>query len=402
MLAAVLGLALCAPCAFAQSETSGVRKRADKAFEELDGRRPVAEKPSKKAAPPAKKPAVLPAAPAETPVVEPEPPAEAPVAEPEPPAKKPVAEPEPPADAPAPGVAVKLYWHMADDADVYLNGKPLRTYSPSFKTRGDEAPQPAFSTTAVLRPGDVFTVGGRRGGSYGFMLVATDFSGRVAFKTDDDNWRVYEPGDRPDWHQPETAAEAPKRPVVVQPDPWHPQKALNAWSGAAALSIWSEPKNTFAYLVGTAALSPNAGAPRPVMLQSINYPDHRVLHRGSLGLIAAPSAKEMRSATFKLSAGLADAWHVSLESADQPGHFLTRQDGLVLLKKDDGTQGFKTAATFKLAPGLADKSWASFEAFDAPGTYVRHKGFQLYAEGGSDDLFKKDATFQLVEPLSGE
>ena len=48
-------------------------------------------------------------------------------------------------------IPVTLYWHMADDADVYLNGSPLREYSPSFKTRGDEAPLPAFSTAACLR-----------------------------------------------------------------------------------------------------------------------------------------------------------------------------------------------------------------------------------------------------------
>jgi hypothetical protein len=44
----------------------------------------------------------------------------------------------------------------------------------SDKTRGDEAPRPAFSALATLKKGDVFTVSGRRGGSYGFMLIAND------------------------------------------------------------------------------------------------------------------------------------------------------------------------------------------------------------------------------------
>ena len=82
------------------------------------------------------------------------------------------------------GMPVTIYWHMADDADVYLNGSPLRGYQPSFKTRGDEAPRPAFSASATLKKGDVFTVGGRRGGSYGFMLIAVDTANRVVFKTD--------------------------------------------------------------------------------------------------------------------------------------------------------------------------------------------------------------------------
>ena len=58
-------------------------------------------------------------------------------------------------------IPVTVYWHMADDADVYLNGTLLRRYEPSFKTRGDEAPMPAFSASVTLKNGDVFTVGGR-------------------------------------------------------------------------------------------------------------------------------------------------------------------------------------------------------------------------------------------------
>ncbi|MBI5624718.1 MAG: AbfB domain-containing protein [Elusimicrobia bacterium] len=396
ILAVLLGLALGVPCARAQSDEDGVRRRAAKAFEELDrhsGARGTRDedKPAKKAAPAKKKPAAKPEPPVAEPAVAPE--SAAPAQEPEPPA--PVREPE----KESLGVPVMIYWHMADDADVYLNGRPLRDYAPSFKTRYDEAPLPAFSTTAVLRDGDVFTVGGRRGGSYGFMLAATDFAGRVVFKTDADAWRVYEPGDRQDWREPATARDAVKRPVAVQPDPWHPQKELNAWSGAGALSIWGEPKDTFAYLVGTTALGGEAGAPRPVSLRSKNYPEHRVLHRDRTGLIAVPGEKDKKAATFTLLPGLADPRHVSLESKDQPGYYLAAHGGRVALRRDDGAKGFKESATFKMAPGLADKSWVSFESPDTPGVHVRHKGFQLYVESGSDDLFRQDATFQLAEPL---
>ena len=88
------------------------------------------------------------------------------------------------------GVGVTVYWHMADDADVYLNGRPLRDYSPSFKTRPDEAPKPPFSARAVLKDGDLFTVGGRRGGSFGLMLIAVDDNGRIVFKTDRESWKI--------------------------------------------------------------------------------------------------------------------------------------------------------------------------------------------------------------------
>ena len=148
------------------------------------------------------------------------------------------------------GVAVTVYWHMADDADVYLNGKPLKQYEPSFKTRPDEAPRPAFSASAVLKNGDIFTVGSRRGGSYGFMLIAVDSTGKIVFQTDQQSWKVYEPGDRNDWYDPQVAIASQAQPVTVQSDPWYPQKELNAKYGNKALSIWSAPSNTFAYLYG--------------------------------------------------------------------------------------------------------------------------------------------------------
>ncbi len=151
-------------------------------------------------------------------------------------------------------IPVTLYWHMADDADVYLNGVPLRRYEPSFKTRGDEAPQPAFSASARLKNGDVFTVGGRRGGSYGFMLIAVDQSGRVVFKTDRQKWSVYMPGDRYDWYQPAVANISSRVPVTVQPDPWYPQKDLNRKYNNIALSIWGSPAETFSYLTATVTL----------------------------------------------------------------------------------------------------------------------------------------------------
>ena len=148
------------------------------------------------------------------------------------------------------GIAVTVYWHMADDADVYLNGKPLRQYEPSFKTRPDEAPKPAFAASAILRDGDVFTVGSRRGGSFGFMLIAVDSAGKIVFQTDQQSWKVYDPGDLADWYNPQVAAASPTQPVTVQTDPWYPQKELNAKYGNKALSIWSTPANTFAYLFG--------------------------------------------------------------------------------------------------------------------------------------------------------
>jgi TolB-like protein len=162
--------------------------------------------------------------------------------------------PSPPIPAPSSGLPVTIYWHMADDADLYLNGLPLRKYEPSFRTRGDEAPLAAFYAAAVLKNGDVFTVGGRRGGSYGFMLIAVDHAGRVVFRTNKDSWKVYFPGDRPDWYQPSVAANSPRSPVTVQPNPWPPQKDLNNKFGNAAHSVWSVPSDRFAFLTAKVQL----------------------------------------------------------------------------------------------------------------------------------------------------
>jgi hypothetical protein len=155
-----------------------------------------------------------------------------------------------PVDASGPGIPVTIYWHMADDADLYLNGRPLRRYEPSFKSRGDEAPLPAFSASDILRQGDVFTVGGRRGGSFGFMLIAVDINGQVVFRTDQQSWKVYIPGENPDWFMPAVARNSPTTSVTVQQDPWYPQKTLNAKYGNTALSIWSTSDQRFAYMFG--------------------------------------------------------------------------------------------------------------------------------------------------------
>ncbi|HCX01078.1 MAG TPA: hypothetical protein DHO02_01415, partial [Syntrophaceae bacterium] len=182
---------------------------------------------------------------------------------------------EPARPAEALGRAVTIYWHMADDADVYLNGKPLRKYEPSFKTRPDEAPLPAFSAAATLFDEDVFTVGGRRGGSFGLMLIAVDSAGKIVFQTDSQSWKVYTPGEREDWFNPQAALASPSGPVTVQPDPWHPQKELKAKFGGNALSIWNTPDQRFAYLYGVVGGIGQKAPPLPEekLAQDTGVPD---------------------------------------------------------------------------------------------------------------------------------
>ena len=74
---------------------------------------------------------------------------------------------------------------------------------------------------------------------------------RVVFKTDQQSWKVYVPGERNDWYQPGVAKSSPKVPVTVQPNPWYPQNDLNKKYGNSALSIWGTPAETFCYLTAT-------------------------------------------------------------------------------------------------------------------------------------------------------
>ncbi|MCX5787910.1 MAG: hypothetical protein NTX64_05290 [Elusimicrobia bacterium] len=159
----------------------------------------------------------------------------------------------PPDDRPG-GSPVTVYWHVTEDADVYLNGRPLRDYSPDFKTRGNEGRKDAFSAKATLHDDDLFTVGARRGDNWGFMLVALDSSGKVVFATDKDAWKTYAPEGSEDWFLPAVVERAVSKPISIQPDLRSTQKSLSRKHGGKALSIWADPGEKFAYLYGRVSL----------------------------------------------------------------------------------------------------------------------------------------------------
>ncbi|WP_327003823.1 sigma-70 family RNA polymerase sigma factor [Dactylosporangium sp. NBC_01737] len=91
---------------------------------------------------------------------------------------------------------------------------------------------------------------------------------------------------------------------------------------------------------------------------------------------------------------LAPGRTVSLESADQPGLFVTTADSLGVLAAvpADSTAATRQQATFTVLPGLADAACFSFRAED--GRYLRHSSwrFQLHRDEGTA-LFRGDATF---------
>ena len=149
-----------------------------------------------------------------------------------------------------PAIAVTVHWNMANAADVYLNGKPLREYKPDFRRRRDEAYR-VFSAKVKLRKGDVFTVGGSRGGSYGLVLFALDAEGKTVWKTDAKNWQVYAPADPARWFLPKVAAASKKGPVTVKSTPWGVGAKLRAKYKSDAASIWSTPLARYCFMVST-------------------------------------------------------------------------------------------------------------------------------------------------------
>ncbi|GAA3234142.1 sigma-70 family RNA polymerase sigma factor [Dactylosporangium siamense] len=85
---------------------------------------------------------------------------------------------------------------------------------------------------------------------------------------------------------------------------------------------------------------------------------------------------------------------VSIESADQPGLFVTTADSLGVLApvRSDSSAAARQQATFSVVAGLADAACFSFRAED--GRYLRHSSwrFQLSRDEGTA-LFRGDATF---------
>ena len=163
-----------------------------------------------------------------------------------------IAKPAAKADVPPPvaGIKATIYWLMADDMDIYHNGKPLRVYQPSFRTRRDEARmKQAFSARITLRPGDVFTVGGRRGGSYGGTVVVVDEEGQPIWWSNTKDWFVYNPVDKVKWYLPEVAKRSKQWPTRVARS-FGFQMAMKRKYGDKPQPIWDRPSQRFCFMVG--------------------------------------------------------------------------------------------------------------------------------------------------------
>jgi hypothetical protein len=143
-----------------------------------------------------------------------------------------------------------LTWSCADTSDVYLNGKPLQKYLPDFRTRNDESGQ-VFSAKSTISKGDVITVGARRGGSFGFLLVIVDKDSKPVWKTDKLKWQTYDPKNKERWYLPKEANKSKRNPVIINQKPWPPQVGIQKRFNMGAESIWAQEVDGTAFLVTT-------------------------------------------------------------------------------------------------------------------------------------------------------
>ncbi|WP_377476119.1 MAG: AbfB domain-containing protein [Microcoleus anatoxicus] len=150
--------------------------------------------------------------------------------------------------------------------------------------------------------------------------------------------------------------------------------------------------------LGTAKALAQQGTYRS--LQSYNFPTFYIRHRNLLGEISTISSSlDKQDATFKIVTGLADSNCISFQSQNNPGAYLRHQEFRIKLATVENSQLFKADATFCQRSGLADSTLASFESYNFPGHYLRHSSSNLYIQKDEGELFRKDATFRMVNPM---
>jgi hypothetical protein len=148
---------------------------------------------------------------------------------------------EEPAAASGPD-AVTVYWASAGTADVYINGKSLRSANPDFLTRG-VASEAAYEyhAPATLKAGDVITVGAKKGKVAGFRLAVLDDKNRLVWQSETSNWRAYAVRDARTakrWFMPATAARARPIPANVAVKDFPPPAQFALPKADLADSIW--------------------------------------------------------------------------------------------------------------------------------------------------------------------
>jgi hypothetical protein len=79
--------------------------------------------------------------------------------------------------------------------------------------------------------------------------------------------------------------------------------------------------------------------------------------------------------------------------------YLRHQDFILKLHPVDNSELFKNDASFIIRNDKYYPGYISFESTNYPGYFLRHQGYtvKLHKEEPSVELYKKDASFRLVQ-----
>jgi RNA polymerase sigma factor (sigma-70 family) len=185
------------------------------------------------------------------------------------------------------------------------------------------------------------------------------------------------------------AAPAVTNPVRATPSP------------ARAVTSAPRPRNTTPVRpqpAATVSLAPG----RPVSLESADDPGAFVTTADDLGMLApvrAASAYPVRrQATFAVLAGLADPACFTFQASN--GLYLRHASWRVRLDPDQGTPLFRSDATFCIGNG-ATAGTVTLESSNYPGWFLHHRGAELWVDQTNGSaVFHTETSFRLRTALA--
>ena len=193
-----------------------------------------------------------------------------------------------------------------------------------------------------------------------------------------------------------TAAPAPPT-FNAAPAPARPERATPS-STPRATSTHQPPATTKPSVSGT--VSPRPG--QSMSLESADEPGRFVTTADDLGILTpiqtGSALAARRQATFTAIAGLAKPNCFSFRA--QNGRYLRHASWRFRLDPDQGTPLFRSDATFCIKDG-AEAGSIALEASNYPGWFLHHRGSELWVDQAqADDAFHADSSFRLRPALA--
>ncbi|WP_225409017.1 AbfB domain-containing protein [Stigmatella hybrida] len=145
------------------------------------------------------------------------------------------------------------------------------------------------------------------------------------------------------------------------------------------------------------------GQHRSLQVMVPGYTDRYLRHFEGLGstevVTRTSSGPAKQDATFKVTAGLADAACYSFESRNFPGSYLRHFNSRIRRDARDGSALFDQDATFCARPALDGSPAVSLESKNKLGFYLRHRSSEVWVDALENTAgFRQDATWGIAPP----